>query len=126
MKLYESGENYLETILLLGQGIDAVRSVDVAAHLGVTKASVSRAMGILRASGYIDMPKNGLISLTQHGKERAEQVYARHRTITEFLVEVLKVDDVTAEEDACRIEHIISETTCKAIRSFLSDNKNAG
>ncbi|MEG1849931.1 MAG: metal-dependent transcriptional regulator [Oscillospiraceae bacterium] len=116
MNLYESGENYLETILLLGKNAGAVRSVEIAERLGVTKASVSRAMGILRREGYITMPKNGAITLTEKGTARAAEIYERHRLITEFLSGVLGVDAETAEQDACRIEHIISASTVEAIR----------
>lgn len=115
MNLYESGENYLETVLMLAKQGGPVRSVDVAAQLGVTKASVSRAMGILRENGYISMPKNGLITLTDKGREKARQVYERHRLITAFLAEVLGVEKTVAEQDACRIEHIISDETFEAI-----------
>ena len=108
MKIQESGENYLETILILGGREGFVRSVDVASELGFTKASVSRAMGILRAAGYIDMPKNGTISLTEEGYQKASKVYERHRVTTDFLRR-LGVSAGAAGKDACRIEDGISE-----------------
>lgn len=126
VNIYESGENYLETILMLAQQGEGVRSVDVASQLGVTKASVSRAMKILRENGYISMPKNGLITLTEKGRERAHQVYERHRLITEFLSRVLGVGAETAEQDACRIEHIISQETFAAICRSLRQGDEGG
>ena len=117
MNIHESGENYLETILILATQNTAVRSVDVAERLGVTKASVSRAMGILRQQGYIDMPKNGAITLTVQGKAKAAEVYERHRIISRFLIQALTIDEMTAEQDACRIEHIISKKTFAAIQN---------
>ncbi|HIT18673.1 MAG TPA: metal-dependent transcriptional regulator [Candidatus Fimivivens faecavium] len=119
MKIQESGENYLETILILGGREGFVRSVDVASELGFTKASVSRAMGILRAAGYIDMPKNGTISLTEEGYQKASKVYERHRVTTDFLRR-LGVSAETAEKDACRIEHVISEEAFEAMRAQVT------
>ena len=110
MKIQESGENYLETILILQNKNGYVRSVDVASELGYSKPSVSRAMSILRTSGYITMDdKNSQITLTAAGKQRAEDIYERHCLITKYLVDVLGVTAATASEDACRIEHIISD-----------------
>ena len=124
MNIYESGENYLETILILATQHASVRSVDVADRLGVTKASVSRAMGILRQEGYIDMPKNGAITLTEKGRSKAAEVYKRHRDISQFLIQTLGLDEATAEQDACRIEHIISEKTFMAIQRICQQYNN--
>ncbi|MEG2174656.1 MAG: metal-dependent transcriptional regulator [Oscillospiraceae bacterium] len=117
MNLYESGENYLESIWLLSQEASPVRSVDVAERLGVTKASVSRAMSILRNEGYIDMPKNGAITLTQKGMLKGANVCERHAVIAQFLEKMLGVSQRIADCDACRIEHIISDETFEAIRA---------
>lgn len=121
MKIQESGENYLETILILGGQDGVVRSVDIASELGFTKASVSRAMGVLRAAGYINMPKNGTITLTEAGYQKASKVYERHRAITDFLVQRLGLSPELAEKDACRIEHVISEETFEAIRAQVGE-----
>ena len=119
MKIQESGENYLETILILGGREGFVRSVDVASELGFTKASVSRAMGILRAAGYIDMPKNGTISLTEEGYQKASKVYERHRVITDFLRR-LGVSAGAAAEGACPNRHGLSEGAFGAVRAQVT------
>ena len=108
MKIQESGENYLETILMLEQKNGTVRSIDIANELEFSKPSVSRAMSILRTAGYITMDKNNLILLTEEGRRRAEAIYDRHCTLTRFL-EALGISAENAAADACRIEHIISE-----------------
>lgn len=118
--IQESGENYLETILLLKNKLGSVRSIDVANALGFSKPSISRAIGILRDSGYLTMEPNGNLELTEKGVEKASAIYERHRLITRFLSEILGVSSETAEEDACRIEHIISEDTFEAFKRFLS------
>ncbi|MFA5657867.1 MAG: metal-dependent transcriptional regulator [Oscillospiraceae bacterium] len=120
MKIQESGENYLETILLLTQKNGSVRSIDVAAELDFSKPSVSRAIKILKEAGMIFVEKSGNIVLTETGRKRAEQVYERHNVITEFLNTVLDVDIKTAEKDACRIEHIISVDTFDKMKKYLS------
>lgn len=114
--LYESGEDYLETILLLYNKNGAVRSIDIANELGYSKASISRAMGILKRSGYITMDKSGLIRLTEQGMEKSTQVYERHRIITSFLMQTLGVVEETAAKDACRIEHVISEESFEKMK----------
>ncbi len=121
MSLHESGEDYLETIYLLSQKQDFVRSVDVANELDFTKASVSRAMKILREEGLITMGKDGGIKFTKKGREIAAAVYTRHTLITDFFAEFLGVTPVTAEKDACKIEHVISEETYLRLRSFMTD-----
>lgn len=118
--MQESGENYLETILILQNRNGRVRSVDVARELSVSKPSVCRAMSILKNSGLLTMEENGELRLTAAGKACADAIYERHCLITEFLHETLGVDAQTAEADACRIEHIISEETFKKIKEFLA------
>ena len=119
MKLQESGEMYLEAIFVLGQQQEAVHSVDVAAYLEVTKPSVSRAMANLRTAGYLTMHPDGSIKLTARGTNKAASVYDRHVTLTKFL-ESLGVDERTATDDACRIEHIISNKTFAKIKAQLN------
>ena len=123
MKLQESGENYLETILLLQRKKGAVRSVDIAAELSFSKPSISRAVGLLKSGGFVTVDDFGLISLTELGKERAEQVYARHLLLTRFLTRLGVPDDI-ADADACRIEHVISETSFEAIQTWMAADKD--
>ncbi len=115
----KSGEDYLEAVLQLSEEHEKVRTTDVANRLGVSKPSVSRAMKILAADGYIEQETYGDIRLTEKGRLKAAQVYFRHKTITSFLIDVLGVDPVTAEEDACLIEHDISAVTMEKLASFL-------
>ena len=122
MALMESGEMYLETILILSNKLPQVRSIDVADEMNYSKPSVSRAMGILRNGGYIEVDRNGFITLTQLGKELAEKIYDRHNTLTCALKRI-GVSEKTAAEDACRVEHYISEETFQAIKTHL---KNKG
>ena len=122
MKIQESGENYLETILILKSRNGYVRSVDVANELSFTKASVSRAMSILRKAGLIVMEKNGNIVLTESGMERASAVYERHTVLTEFLRKALGVSEETAMQDACRMEHIISQESFDKIKEYVRAN----
>ena len=122
MKLLESGENYLETILLLTQRNGNVRSIDIASELSYSKPSVSRAVGILKQAGYIVVDNLGHIRLTELGRARACEIYERHVTITSFLTDKLGLSQKTAEADACRIEHIISEETFSAIKAALAQN----
>lgn len=118
--MQESGENYLETILILQNRNGSVRSIDVARELSVSKPSVSRAMGILKDNGFITMEANGELNLTELGRSRADAIYERHRFITKFLAEIVGVSPMTAETDACRIEHIISEETFEKIKEYLA------
>ena len=120
MALRESGENYLETILVLSERNGRVRSVDVASELDFSKPSVSRAIGILKKEGLIEVDEGGWIGLTEAGKIRADAVLDRHKAIAGYLECVLGVDPGTAEEDACRIEHIISEETFEKMKEKLS------
>jgi len=121
MNLHESGENYLETILLLKRRMGEVRSIDIANELDYSKPSVSRAVGILRESGYITVDDNGLIQFTEKGRKRAEGVYERHRIIGEFLKMSLGLDSALADTDACRIEHIISPETFARIKRYVAE-----
>lgn len=121
--IYESGEDYLETILILDERTKYVRSVDIAAELGYSKPSVSRAMGILKENGYITVEPDGQIKLTKAGLKKAGEVYDRHRLINRFFTEILGVNQVTAEEDACKVEHVISEETYQRLKAFV-ENKN--
>ena len=120
MALLESGENYLETILILTQKNGSVRSIDIAEAMQFTKASVSRAMSILKRDNYIIMQPDGSIILTKEGQKKAAEVYDRHVALTRFINEVLGVDVEIAEKDACRIEHIISPETFAGIKAQLT------
>ena len=115
----ESLENYLETILVLGKKNPVVRSVDVANELNFKKSSVSVAMKTLREKSYITVTPEGWIYLTESGKEIAEMIYERHLFISEWLIS-LGVDENTAIEDACRMEHVISKDSFDAIRTFVN------
>lgn len=118
MHLQESGEMYLEAILILTNKMKAVRSLDVAEYRNYSKPSVSRAVKLLRDGGYITMDENGYLLLTDVGREVAEKIYDRHRVLTEFL-KTLGVDEDTASSDACRMEHVISDITLGAIKAYL-------
>ncbi|MBR1444569.1 MAG: metal-dependent transcriptional regulator [Firmicutes bacterium] len=119
MKLQESGENYLETILILKNKQGFVRAIDVANELGFSKPSISRAMGILKEAEYITIQPDGNIILTPEGYAKASAVYDRHVFISKYLVKILGVDEKTADKDACRIEHIISEETFLKIKESV-------
>ena len=118
MHIQESGEMYLETIHLLLQKKGHVRSVDISEHMGYSKPSVSRAMGLLKAGGYILMDKDGSITLTNEGLALAEKIYQRHTVLTRLLV-TLGVDEKIAAEDACKLEHAISDDSMAAICRFI-------
>ena len=118
MNLLESGEMYLETILVLSRQKGHVRSIDVCEHLGYSKPSVSRAVGILRRGGYLEMDAHGILTLTDSGREIAEKILERHRILTRALI-LLGVSEQIATEDACRIEHHISDETVEMIRKHL-------
>jgi DtxR family transcriptional regulator, Mn-dependent transcriptional regulator len=123
--LPESGENYLETILILSQRTGFVRSVDVAHELGYSKPSISRAMAILKNKGHIHIEEDGNIILTTQGRNMACAILERHHTIAQYLMRALKIPEEIAEMDACRIEHIISEMTFLRIKNWLSENGSA-
>ncbi len=118
MHLKESGEMYLETIYMLCRTQPAVRSIDVAAHMNYSKPSVSRGVGILKQSGYITVDKDGFITLTAEGGALAQKIFERHTILTDILKK-LGVEEETAAEDACRIEHVISEQSFAALKKLL-------
>ena len=122
MRTQESGEDYLETILTLQKRQGYVRSIDIANELEYTKPSISRAMKILRENDLIAMDENKMITLTELGKQKASEIYARHKTIARFLSDVLGVSEETAENDACRIEHVISEETMDKMSMLLDEH----
>lgn len=114
----ESGEMYLESIYILCSTKANVRSIDVAEHMNYSKPSVCRAVGILKKDGYIEVDKDGYITLTQNGKDAANKIFERHTVLTNLLIK-LGVDKETASEDACRIEHVISDTTFEAVKKYI-------
>lgn len=118
VQLQESGEMYLETILILSQQSGAVRSLEIAEYMGYSKPSVSRAVGLLKQAEYIVMDQYGYITLTKTGREVAEKIYDRHVTLTKMLMK-LGVDETTASEDACKIEHDISDKSFEAIKRHI-------
>ena len=118
MKLMESGQMYLETIYVLSKEKTGVHSIDVSEHMGYSKPSVSRAIGILKNGGYVEMAEDGSLTLTETGRTLAEQIYERHTILTEFLVR-LGVDRATATEDACKMEHVISDESLAALKKFI-------
>lgn len=123
MPLQESGEMYLETIFILSKEISNVRSIDICEYMGYSKPSVSRAVGLLKNGGYILVDKDGYITLTPEGLEIAENIYERHNILTDILT-YLGVDKQIASEDACRIEHVISNETFEALKSKHKDIKS--
>lgn len=122
MALQESGEMYLETIYVLSKKSRFVRAIDVGEYMGYSKPSVSRAVGILKSGGYITVDKDGFITLTEAGLERATTIYERHTVLTAMLVG-LGVDEETAAADACRMEHVISDKSFQAIKTHIGNKK---
>ena len=118
MQLQESGEMYLETILILSREKNYVRSIDVCEYMGYSKPSISRAVSLLRNKGYVKMDDRGYLSLTESGQAIAEKIYERHQVLTKVLTD-LGVDKKAAAEDACRIEHVISDETFDAIKKHI-------
>ena len=118
MELHRAGEDYLKAILILQKQNHAVRSLDVTEMLSVTKPSVSRAMKLLREGGFLTMDADKRISLTEAGREAAEQVFEKHRVLTECLV-TMGVDPGIAEKDACRMEHLISPETLEQMKIYV-------
>ena len=123
MALQESGEMYLETILILSRTKGYVRAVDISEHMGYSKPSVSRAVGLLKASGYITIDPESHISLTPSGQEIAEKILDRHTILTRLLI-MLGVDPETASGDACRMEHAISDISFEAIKNHMTQYGN--
>ncbi len=120
MQLQESGQMYLETILVLSRTLPAVRAIDIVEHMGYSKPSVSRAMGLLKNGGFIRVDDDGHITLTEDGLEVATKIFERHTILTRALV-LLGVDPDTASEDACKMEHAISDTSIAAIKKYLEN-----
>ena len=124
MKLHASGEDYLETILVLKKKLGMVRSVDVARHMDVSKPSVCHAVAVLQEGGFLAMDGDHFLHLTERGRIIAEKIYERHRFFTDCLIEA-GVDPETAEADACRIEHVISDETFFRLKEkYQSKNEN--
>lgn len=122
MQLQESGEMYLETILVLSGDNSVVRAVDIGEYMGYSKPSVSRALANLRSGGYVETDERGFIVLTESGREVAEKIYERHTVLSRFLVK-LGVDERTAADDACKIEHDISDESFNAIKEFMKNGR---
>ena len=122
MKLMESGQMYLETIYVLSKEKISVHSIDVSEHMGYSKPSVSRAIGLLKNGGYVEMAEDGALTLTEVGLELAEKIYERHMVLTEMLVS-MGVDRDTATEDACKLEHHISDASLEAIKRYVKSMK---
>lgn len=120
MSIHESGEMYLEAILVLSKKNSFVRSIDVSEYLGYSKPSVSRAMGILRREDYISMDKDGAITLNDKGRQVAEMIYERHTVLSKLLMD-LGVNEETAAADACKMEHVISDESFQAIKRHAAD-----
>ena len=122
MHLQESGEMYLETILILSNQKANVRSIDVANYMNYSKPSISRGIGILKDDGYVTVDDGGFLNLTESGRAIAEKIYERHRVLAAFF-ESIGISEETASADACRIEHVISDETFSAIKKFIEQNK---
>lgn len=121
--LYESGENYLETILILkSRGLE-VRSIDIVREMNLSKPSVSRAMKILKEGGFINIDADGFITLTENGTEVAERIYERHRVLTDWLIGI-GVNEKTAAEDACKLEHDISVESFQKLKEHIREKNN--
>lgn len=118
MSLHESAEMYLETIYLLSEKSGSVRSIDVAEHMGYSKPSVSRAVGLLKKGGYLIMAEDGLLTLTDDGKAAAKKIFERHTVLSDFLALIGVSEDVAAK-DACKIEHVVSDETIAAIKKYM-------
>ena len=118
MNLHESAEMYLETIYVLTSKAPNIRSIDVAEHMGYSKPSVSRAIGLLKKGGYLVVSPDGFLSLTENGIDTARKIFERHTVLSRFL-EVIGVSDEVAAKDACKIEHVVSDETIKAIKNFI-------
>ncbi len=122
-ELQESGQMYLETILVLSGKMEHVRSIDVCKYMGFSKPSVSRAMSLLKRDAYIDIDEAGYITLTQKGRDVADSIYERHILFTKVL-EMIGVPEEIAEQDACKIEHYVSEETVEAVKRAIEKNQN--
>ena len=123
MKIYALGADYLEAVLVLQKKKGVVRSVDLARHMGFSKPSISHAVGVLKNGGFLTVDEDGYFHLTEDGREVAEKIYERHQFFTEQLVAV-GVDRETAERDACRIEHAISEEAFQKLKASVEKQSN--
>ena len=123
MKLQESTENYLKTILLLQRKQGYVRATDIAESMQYTKASISRAVKLLKEKGYLNQDAHKMIFLTTKGEEKAVQIYERHQFFVVFLTEVLQLDPQIAEQDACRMEHVVSDSTFRGFQQLYEKMK---
>ena len=119
MNVHESGEMYLETIYVLSRKSSAVRGIDVGEYMGFSKPSVSRAIGLLKNKGLVMTDEQGFLKLTEEGEAKAKRIYERHTLLTKLFLD-LGIDEATATEDACRVEHYISEATFQAIKNTLN------
>ena len=122
MRIYESGENYLETILILKERQGLVKSIDVAKEMNFSKASVSRAVNKLKADGFLTIDNQGNLEFTEKGLKLATKIYERHRFFTEFFIS-LGIDPKLAADDACKIEHVLSSESYQAMKKFLNIKK---
>lgn len=123
MKLHSSGEDYLEAVLMLQQKHGMVRSIDLARHMGYSKPSISHAVGVLRDGGFLTVDQDGFLHLTGAGLEVAEKIYERHQFFTQWLIGA-GIDPETAEQDACRMEHGISQKSFEQLRNAYSTTQN--
>ena len=124
MNLQESGEMYLESILVLSKKKDRVRSIDVVEYMGFSKPSVSRAIGLLRGGGYVNMDADGYLTLTEAGLDVASKIYERHSLLSSFLIS-LGVSEKTADADACKLEHHVSDESFAAIKKYVDGIKES-
>ena len=120
MKIHASGEDYLEAVLVLQKNHGAVRSIDVARRVGVSKASVSYAVSALREGGFLTVDSDYVLHLTETGRNVAEKIYERHQFFTAFLIEILHIDPQIAEQDACRLEHVVRDSTFQGFQQLYA------
>ena len=122
MRLQESGEMYIESLYVLSKQRQFVRAIDIGEYMGYSKPSVSRALGLLKSGGFVTSDKDGYLFLTEQGLEVAEKMYERHTLLCEFLT-AIGVDEQTANDDACKIEHVISDSTFEAIKKYAIERR---
>jgi Mn-dependent DtxR family transcriptional regulator len=122
VRLQESGEMYIESLYVLSKQRQFVRAIDIGEYMGYSKPSVSRALGLLKSGGFVTSDKDGYLFLTEQGLEVAEKMYERHTLLCEFLT-AIGVDEQTANDDACKIEHVISDSTFEAIKKYALERR---